>query len=523
MYTILACVLLSPVSASGYVPGEVIVVFDDSAMALSDIVEKCGGSVIDKADNAVLVRVAEGTEASFISRAMKIASVRYAERNGVVRALWTPNDPDWSSQWAPKAICADKAWDIVNGSESIKIAIVDTGVDYNHEDLKDHYDDSGYDWVNNDDDPMDDHGHGTHCAGIASAVMDNGLGIAGVSQVKIMAEKVLDCWGYGTYWTVGLGIEHAADHGADVISMSLGGDSYSRWLEEKCDDAWDKGVILVAAAGNDGSESINYPAAFDSVIAVGATDKYNRRTYYSNYGDDLELVAPGDNIYSTLPPNTYGTKSGTSMATPHVAGVAALVLAANSSLSNEDVRTILHEEAMDLGASGKDKYYGYGLVDAYQSVLAAVKPNGVIRGRILYTNNQSGIPNVNVSLMRDGEIIRDTKTNEMGQFLFEGLSEGNYSIKVSKPHFFDNETDVSLISGDESDVSSDISLRMWIKGDLNNNGKSADAGDVSLMLKGSVLIIEPDWRYDLNNNGKLADAGDVLLILKASVGYIELI
>ncbi len=174
---------------------------------------------------------------------------------------------------------------------------------------------------------------------------------------------------------------------------------------------------------------------------------------------------------------------------------------------------------MDLGASGKDKYYGYGLVDAYQSVLAAVKPNGVIRGRILYTNNQSGIPNVNVSLMRDGEIIRDTKTNEMGQFLFEGLSEGNYSIKVSKPHFFDNETDVSLIAGDESD----ISLRMWIKGDLNNNGKSADAGDVSLMLKGSVLIIEPDWRYDLNNNGKLADAGDVLLILKASVGYIELI
>ncbi len=156
--------------------------------------------------------------------------------------------------------------------------------------------------------------------------------------------------------------------------------------------------------------------------------------------------------------------------------------------------------------------------EANVTVVGGVE-GGKIIGSVTYTCNNTGIPNVSVSLMRDGEIIRDTKTNETGQFLFEDLSEGNYSIKVSKPHFFDNETDVSLISGDESDVS----LRMWIKGDLNNNGKSADAGDVSLMLKGSVLIIEPDWRYDLNNNGKLADAGDVLLILKASVGYIELI
>ena len=502
------------------VPGEIIVVFDESAMMLSNsIVGSCGGSIIDKSGNAVLVRVPEGTEASFINKAMKIASVRYVERNGIVRALWTPNDADWKSQWGPTAISADKAWDIVKGSKNVKIAIIDTGIDYNHEDLRDNYDDSGYDWVNNDDDPMDDHGHGTHCAGIAAAVMDNGVGIAGIAQVKIMAEKVLDRWGYGTYWSVGLGIEHAVDHGADIISMSIGGSSYSRWLEDKCNDAWDKGVILVAAAGNRGSERIDYPAAYDSVIAVGATDRNNRRTYYSNYGDKLELVAPGDSIYSTLYPDTYGTQSGTSMATPHVAGVAALMLAANSSLSNEDVRKILHEKAVDLGASGKDKYYGYGLVDAYQSVLAVAKMSGSISGEVLYTNNQSGIPDVNVSLIKDGDIIRKTKTNEKGRFLFENLSEGNYTINVSKPRFFNNVTTVSVIAGKESDVS----LVMWRKGDLNNNGKSADAGDVSLMLKGSVLIIEPDWRYDLNNNGKLADAADVLLILKASVGYIDLI
>jgi len=126
---------------------------------------------------------------------------------------------------------------------------------------------------------------------------------------------------------------------------------------------------------------------------------------------------------------------------------------------------------------------------------------------------------ISPSLIKDGDIIRKTKTNEKGRFLFENLSEGNYTINVSKPRFFNNVTTVSVIAGKESDVS----LVMWRKGDLNNNGKSADAGDVSLMLKGSVLIIEPDWRYDLNNNGKLADAADVLLILKASVGYIDLI
>lgn len=371
MYTILACVLLSPVSAGDYVPGEVIVVFDDSAMAFSDIVEKCGGSVIDIADNAVLVRVAEGTEASFISRAMKIASVRYAERNGVVHALWTPNDPDWSSQWAPKAICADKAWDIVNGSESIKIAIVDTGVDYNHEDLRDNYDDSGYDWVNNDDDPMDDNGHGTHCAGIASAVMDNGLGIAGVSQVKIMAEKVLNRWGIGSTWNVVRGIVHAVQSDAKIISMSLGSHTPSKTLRKACLYAWKEGCILVAAAGNDGRRGICYPAKFRTVICVGAIDEKNKRCSFSNYGAQMELVAPGEHILSTYPDDKYVYMSGTSMATPFVAGVAALVWSQNASLRNQDVRKILARTADDLGNAGWDIEYGFGRVDADEALATA--------------------------------------------------------------------------------------------------------------------------------------------------------
>ena len=145
-----------------------------------------------------------------------------------------PNDTYYSYQWGLPAIKADKAWDIEKGNKSVKIAIVDTGIDYTHEDIASNYVSGGYDWVNGDTDPLDDNGHGTHCAGIAAAVIDNGKGIAGVAQVSIMAEKVLNSYGYGSDWNVARGIVHATKSGANVISMSLGSSSFSRILQKAC-------------------------------------------------------------------------------------------------------------------------------------------------------------------------------------------------------------------------------------------------------------------------------------------------
>ena len=356
------------------IPGEVIVGFKGAitgSAAQESLITRHGGEILDKepALNCVLVRAKDVH--TFIRNIMREEMVDYAEPNYIVRATYTPNDPYYSHQWGIPAIKADKAWDIEKGNKSVKIAIVDTGIDYTHEDIASNYVSGGYDWVNGDTDPWDDNGHGTHCAGIAAAVIDNGKGIAGVAQVSIMAEKVLDRYGYGSNWNVARGIVHATQSGANVISMSLGSSSFSRILQKACLYAWRKGCILVAAAGNDGVRSIDYPARFKTVICVGSIDKSNSRSSFSNYGPQMELVAPGEYILSTYPGNMYVYMSGTSMATPHVAGVAALVWSHNPTLRNRDVRIILARTADDLGTLGWDEEYGFGRVDAEEAVNVA--------------------------------------------------------------------------------------------------------------------------------------------------------
>lgn len=174
-----------------------------------------------------------------------------------------------------------------------------TGIDYEHEDLGNYA--GGFDFVNSDSDPMDDHGHGTAVSGIAAATMDNGKGIAGFSQVTILALKVLNETGWGTDWDVAKAITFAVNQSADVISMSFGGED-AGVIKEACSYAWDRGCVLVAASGN---EAVIYPAAYSSVIAVGAINKEEERAGYSNFGDELELVAPGDWILTTYPGNDY--------------------------------------------------------------------------------------------------------------------------------------------------------------------------------------------------------------------------
>jgi subtilisin family serine protease len=253
------------------------------------------------------------------------------------------------------------------GDLSVLVAVVDTGIYYMHPDLSAHYVPLGYDWVNMDSDPEDDHGHGTHCAGIIAAVSNNGEGIAGLAQVRVMAEKVLDSGGSGYWDWVANGIINATDCGADIISMSLGGYGYSQLVHDAVKYAYDSGVLLIAAAANDNTNMKSYPAAYDEVVAVAATDQNDAKASFSNWGDWIELAAPGVSIISTVP-SGYESWSGTSMACPHVSGVAALAWSAYPSKTRDWLRLWLRYTADDLGDPGFDVYYGYGRINARKAV-----------------------------------------------------------------------------------------------------------------------------------------------------------
>jgi subtilisin len=212
----------------------------------------------------------------------------------------------------------------------------------------------------------DGNSHGTHVAGTVAA-LNNTTGVLGVAySADLYAVKVLDSSGSGTYSGIIQGIEWAVSNNMDVINMSLGGSSGSTALQQACDNAYNSGVLVVAAAGNSGSKgkrnTIGYPAKYASVMAVGAVDSSNNRASFSSVGSELEVMAPGVNILSSVPGNGYDSYNGTSMASPHVAGAAALIMAGNPGLSNAQVRQKLVDTAKPLGDAF---YYGNGVIDVY--------------------------------------------------------------------------------------------------------------------------------------------------------------
>jgi serine protease len=361
-----------------FVPDEFIIGVESLNSRVILDIESSGAMVLGQvpALSAVHVYVPSAREQVFVHSVWRIPGVRYVERNGIFKAVYTPNDPYWNDLWGMQIIQADYAWDIYKGSPGVVVAIVDTGIEYTHDDLYAHYVSWGYDWVNNDNDPMDDQGHGTHCAGIAAAVMDNGIGVVGVGQVSIMAEKVLASDGSGTGEWVASGIVHAADAGADVISLSLGAYYDYTIIKDACAYAWNKGALIVAAAGNDNTNDLHYPSAYATVISVAATTRDDKKASYSNYGSTIELAAPGGDrgnykktyVLSTYTGNSYAYSYGTSMAAPHVSGLAALVWSYASTLSNEQLRLHLRNTADDLGDAGLDQYYGYGRINAYRAL-----------------------------------------------------------------------------------------------------------------------------------------------------------
>ncbi|MDQ0287815.1 thermitase [Desulfofundulus luciae] len=314
-------------------------------------------------------------------------SVEFAEPDCVAKALEIPNDSYFSKQWdmnntgqtggKPDAdIDAPEAWDVTASSPSVKIAILDTGIDQDHEDMAGKIVGN----VNFTISPtVDDFfGHGTHVAGIAAAVGNNEKGIAGTAyNASLMNVKVLDDTGSGYYSWIAEGIVWAVDNGARVINMSLGGTQPSRLLEQAVNYAWSKGAVLVAAAGNEGSKQPLYPAAYKNCIAVAATDANDQKAAFSSYGKWVTVAAPGVNIFSTLPNHPsvvgsylgvtgYGALDGTSMATPHVSGVAALVWASKYGTGNQAVRKRIESTADRIAGTGT--YWAYGRVNAYNAV-----------------------------------------------------------------------------------------------------------------------------------------------------------
>ncbi|PLT46520.1 Protease [Paenibacillus pasadenensis] len=288
-----------------------------------------------------------------------------------------PNDRLYSDyQWNLPSIETEIGWNLSKGSDGVKVAVLDTGVQLDHPDLEGKLAE-GYNVVTSGQQPDDDVGHGTHVAGIIAAAVNNGEGVAGLTWYnKIMPVKVLDSSGAGSTYSVAQGLIWAADHGAKVINMSLGNYAQAEFLHDAIKYAYDKDVVLVAASGNDNSEQPGYPAAYPEVFAVGSTDSRGQKSSFSNYGDYIDAAAPGDSIASTYPGSQYAALSGTSMASPHVAALAALIRSLNPQLTNVEVYDIMRSTARDLGAKGRDPYFGYGQIDIDKALRAAGKGGG---------------------------------------------------------------------------------------------------------------------------------------------------
>ena len=306
--------------------------------------------------------------------AVRMGSARHGQQWQII-ASTVQSNPDLLNPertYAPQLIGAIDAWSSSKGDDII-VAVLDTGLDENNHEFKgrvvhganfyDPYAPSDYD---------DDNGHGTHVAGIIGAAIDNYIGSAGIApKCKIMPVKVLNRRKEGTWGTVAAGIYHAVDKGAKIINLSLGSAAKSSTIEEAVNYAYENNVLVVAAAGNSSSGTPFYPAAFENVVAVSASNEYDQVWPETNYGGHIDVSAPGQNIWSTHLNNEWRWLSGTSMAAPHVSGVAALMWARNPRLSVRQVREYLVQGVVDVGKRGFDPYFGHGRLDAYESVMAS--------------------------------------------------------------------------------------------------------------------------------------------------------
>ncbi len=374
-----------------------------------------------------LLQVPQGSEESALSELGRQPGVQYVEPNYQAAALETPNDAEWSKQWALAKINAPQAWDIAH-CQGVVVALLDTGAYVQHPDLVNAL------WTNSRETPAngidddgngkiddihgwhfyqncttglclpyenpiidDENGHGTHVAGIAAAETNNATGVAGVSWgARAMIVRVLDQYGDGYYYDIALGIVYAADNGARVINLSLGGETPSQLMQDAVEYAYSKGALVVAAAGNNGG-AVMYPAACDHAVAVAATDANDQRPSFSNQGPEVDIAAPGESIISTWPqPYLYYYKRGTSMAAPHVSAAAALLWSWRPDWSNQQVQDRLQAQADDVNSDlypGHDPYLGWGRLNLHRA-LAGLPPGPTATATVTTQPTATATPQV---------------------------------------------------------------------------------------------------------------------------------
>lgn len=449
------------VTSPAYKPGEVIVKYRSGISRISTQQVEPGLIIQDKLESRngeiVKYKISSGKSVTeMIDSLRQRGDVEWVEPNYILKVSKIPTDPYYSihpqpsTQWGPVYCNLEAAWDLATGSDSIKVAVLDTGIIPDHPDLEDNLDlAEGADFVGGadnqpvedyqltDDDPTDesplhsiyvDGSHGTHVSGIIGAVSNNNEGIAGINwNISLLPIRVLGADGNGTSWDIAEGIYYAIDRGANIINLSLGRTSINSGesqLERDALQAADSaGLLIFAAAGNNGS-AVDFPARYPEAIAVGAINYDRELASYSNTGPEIELVAPGGgssgSIYSTWgyyengqTVSSYTFMEGTSMATPHVSGIAALMLAYG--IPTSQVRARLQNTAVDLGSEGKDDSYGFGLVDAYAALLDEKLSN----------------PEVFLAEMVSGEYYYksgEVTAGSDGSFSLSNLLAGEYSL-----------------------------------------------------------------------------------------------
>ena len=393
--------------------------------------------------HAVTVRLRQPTSiVDTIRKLQGMAGVRYAEPNYVYQPFLTPLDPFFSSkQWGPQKINAPAAWDLTTGNPNSVVAVVDTGVDSTHPDLSGNI----LAGINCTGEAGTPNGHGTHVAGIAAAIGNNGIGIAGIAWAAgILPIKVCTISGC-VISDIACGILFGANFatlnlGMRVVeNLSLGGAGYSQTLKDAVDNAIQSNVLVIASAGNDGKSTVLFPAGYPGVMAVGASTPTNDRAVFSTYGSHLSVIAPGVDIYSTIPGGSYSLMSGTSMAAPHVAGVASLIRAGNPTLTPSQVRAQIEQTATHLGSPGFNPQFGWGLVNAAAVVGSPVTSNyGQIQVTVLdnVTLVPVGAADVIVwvgttSCLGLTQVVQTAQTNSSGVAVFGAVSAGSYCATAS--------------------------------------------------------------------------------------------
>lgn len=324
--------------------------------------------------------------------------------------LATPSDPQYASMYGPQQVRANLAWDTTMGDMDAAVCIIDTGVRRTHEDLGTARYLGGYDLVNDDSDPSDDHGHGTHVAGTAVGTIDNGLGVSGMGNTGYYAVKVLDSAGSGSYSNVAAAVTWCADNGIarTVLSLSLGGTGSDPSVESAIHYAFaTQGMLVVAASGNGYcSDCVTFPGRHPEAIGVACTTSAVESCSFTSKGPEVDIAAPGASILSTCysSDTAYCTKSGTSMSTPHVSGILALVWSHETTLSAAQLWQRLNETAKDVGDSGKDSTFGWGRIDAHcliTNTLCGLPPPPTLPGAPVATVTAGPSPGtLNVSWTR---------------------------------------------------------------------------------------------------------------------------